>query len=186
MNRHTVKTRTVAVAFGVFVAWGAFVTILHGAAPEAGRATVAFDGKPAPAASASASGFSVVAGADGPQLALFGGKLLLALRRGEQADVRVPLTGVPGTFTLTAEAELVSGAEAAVELALDGAEPRRATLGRKTVRLTVTGRANGKPTAVRLRTVCRGARAVVRWDAIRMAAGPDAKDVRVAPAAVRV
>jgi len=159
------KIRTVTAVLGVLAVLGALAPVLHGAAPKVGRATVAFNGKPAPAASASASGFSVVAGADGPQLALFGGGLLLALRQGEQVDIRIPLTGVPGEFTLAAEATLVSGAGADVELALDGAQPCRAALAGKTVRLTVTGGVNGKPTTARLRTVCRGGRVAVRWNA---------------------
>jgi hypothetical protein len=115
------KIRTVTAVFGVLVAWAALAPVVYGAAPKVGRATIAFNGKPAPTASASASGFSVVAGADGPQLALFGGGLVLALRRGEQVDIRIPMTAVPDEFTLAAEATLVSGAGADVELALDGA-----------------------------------------------------------------
>ena len=160
------KIRTVTAVLGVVLAWGALAPVLHAAAPKAGRATIAFNGKPAPPASASASGFSVVAGAGGPQLALYGGELLLALRQGERVDIRIPLTAVPGEFTLEAEATLVSGSDAEVQLALDGAQPCRAALDGKTVRLTVTGGANGKPTTARLRTVCRGPRAVVRWDAL--------------------
>ncbi len=153
---------------------------LHAAAPEVGQASIKFGSHPAPAASASACGFSVVADVDGPQLALFAKKLLASLQQGEQVEVTVPLKGLSGTFTLSAEVTLVSGSEAAVELAIDGAEPRRAVLNQQTIRLEVTGAANLKQTAVHLRTVSQAAQASVQWDAIRL----DSHDVPVVPATV--
>jgi len=104
LRSRTLKGRTVTAVLGVLVAWSALAPVLQGAAPKAGRATITFNGKPAPPASASASGFSVVAGAGGPQLALYGGELLLALRQGERVDIRISLTAVPGSNRVIATA----------------------------------------------------------------------------------
>jgi len=150
----------------------------------AGPAQIVLDGVPAPVAAASPSGFSVVAAPEGPQLALFGGSVLAGVQQGEQVDIGIPLTAVPGEFTLAAEVTLVSGSGAEVELALDGTEPCRAALDGKAVRLTVTANANGTPATARLRTVCRGARAAVQWDALQVIAGADANALPVAPTVV--
>jgi hypothetical protein len=96
------------------------------AAAEAARfgpAEITLGGQAAPA-SATVCGFAVVAREAGPQVALVGPAAFVAcVRQGEEAAVAVPIQGVIGPFTISAEATVLTGQKAAVELVIDVQAP---------------------------------------------------------------
>ncbi len=141
---------------------------------ECGPATVYFDGKPAPPPSASVCGFSVIAADTGPQLALIGDKaLLLSVRGSEAVCVSIPVRHTGGAIRAEVQAQLVSGSAAQVSLSAEGrAGPAMKFALRKAgehQRLAIEMAGAGE-CAIKLETVANGGEALVRWEALRIAA----------------
>jgi len=139
-------------------------------APTFGPARIVLGGEPAPPASASVCGFALVAHDEGPQVALEARPPAAVVSvQGEEAVVAViPLEGLAGPFTVSAEAALVHGDGAEVSLGVGQAGPPR-TLGRgEAVRLEASGQGGAEGAAVRLATRARGGEAAVRWRRLRL------------------
>ena len=96
-------------------------------APFFGKVAVSLCGAPAPPASAAACGFSLVAGELGPQLALMeaAGAFTVSVESGEEVCLTIPAKNLVEPVKIIAEATVLSGTEAEVELSLGGERIRR-------------------------------------------------------------
>jgi len=155
------------------------------APPKFGQAEISLNGKPAPPASSSVCGFTLVARPEGPQIALTKQppSLLASLHPGEQAAVAVPIRGVAGPFSVTARAALFPPQEAEVSLSLDGAGRRRAALGGAVVQLEVVEPPGTQGLVVRLLVSVAGKEAAVCLRGIRLGLGDRWLDIPVSPGA---
>ncbi|NQT11346.1 MAG: NPCBM/NEW2 domain-containing protein, partial [Planctomycetes bacterium] len=98
-------------------------------APFFGKVAVSLCGVPAPPASPAACGFSLVAAESGPQLALLepARAFTVSVESGEEVRLTIPAKNLVEPVKIIAEATVVAGAEAEVELSL-GAETIRRTV----------------------------------------------------------
>ena len=177
------------------------VEILAAGHPGFGTPEIRLDGRPAPSPTAPVCGLSFVVGDKGPQVAVFGAGaasaggpagagLVASVRPGEEVTVTVPLHAVQGEFTLRADAGMVDGAAAAVDLSLTGGPATSQTLTRAApcAALQIEGRASSADTTVVLRTRVSGSGqpagagdAAVRWSGLRLEAGGRALPLRLSP-----
>ncbi len=153
------------------------------AAPQFGQAVITLNELPAPPASLSVCGFSLVAAGDGPQLAVTASPatLLADLRRGEVVQVEVPVERTAGAFEVWAEAELVAGQQAEVWLSLGEGPRQRAVLSAEHGRVRLGGKADGPATTLRLSSRTGAAEAAVRWSAIRLTCNDRTIEVAIVP-----
>ena len=156
------------------------------ATPRFAPAEVTLGGRPAPAASSSASGFSLLARGEGPQVALMGPEatLIASVRRREVIDVAVAAQGIAGPFTVTARATVFDGGSVEVCLSLDGANQHRTVLHDAAVRLEVSGQRGAGDFVVHLTTTARAGEAAVRFSDLRLSTGGRTFAIAVSPRAV--
>ena len=146
----TVRIRTILGATAILLA--SLGGRSHAAAIDVGPASVILCGKPAPLRSSSVCGFSVIAGGEGPQVAVTGRSAFVAsVRTGEEICVVIPLSSLEGACTVTAEALPVEGQAEVILWLAEGAESK-AILGRGPVRLEAMGAEHTPHIAVRLIT----------------------------------
>jgi hypothetical protein len=126
-----VKTRwlriVVLTSYNSFQTCGlAEVEILAAGRPGFGEARITLGQSPAPPPSSDICGLSFVAGESGPQVAVIerlGMALVAARMEAESAEpvaIEVPLEGVTGPATVTADAQLIEGKGATVTLSTAG------------------------------------------------------------------
>jgi hypothetical protein len=153
------------------------------AGPQFGPAQISFGGQPAPAPSSSVAGFWLVAGADGPQVALMpsAGRAVTALRRGETIEVMVAAAELRGPCKLSACVTVVQGERAEVTLSLGDAATSRTIASGETTRLEIAGNAVGQ-TPLRLKATTSAAQAGVRWDGVSLSVNGPTSLVLLAPA----
>lgn len=91
------------------------------AAVRFGPAAVWLDGRAAPRASLAVCGFSLIAGEEGPQVAVTGhpSRLVVSLFAGETVEISVPVQATGGA-TIAVDVELIEGEHVKVALADDG------------------------------------------------------------------
>ena len=146
-------------------------------------AAVILGGEAAPA-SAAVCGFAVVARESGPQVALLGPTAFIAcVRQGEEAAVAVPVQGVAGPFTISAEATVLAGRKPSVELTAGTQTTERALSCGESARLALQGNATGQGCVVRLRTRGDAGEAAVRWRGLRLTAGSESIEIPISVAA---
>ncbi|MBM3498834.1 MAG: hypothetical protein FJX74_09195 [Armatimonadetes bacterium] len=102
------------------------VEVLAGGRPGFGEARITLIESPAPPPCSDVGGLSLIAGENGPQVAVIErlGMALVAARTGpeyaEPVTIQVPLSGVTGPATVRAQARLLAGSGATVTLATEG------------------------------------------------------------------
>lgn len=138
------------------------------AAPQFGQAVVTFGERAAPAASLPASGFSLIAAEDGPQLAVTAHPttLLADVRPGEAIQVDVSIEQISGPFEISADVRLVEGSEAEVCTSASGVPRCHAILLKGRSLLQLAGEAGEQGARVQLLTRAVAEGAAVRWSAI--------------------
>lgn len=151
--------------------------------PPFGQAAITLNGLPAPAATRPAGGFSLVAAQQGPQLAVTTSPttLLAATGQGDVIQIDVPIRHLTGPLEISANVELVDGAQATVCLAAGGETIRRVVSpqGRASLRLALPA---GVPaTQLRLSMRAAAAPAAVRWSAISLQHAGRNIDVPIVP-----
>jgi len=153
------------------------------AAPTFGQATVTLNGEPAPPASLSSAGFSVVADGAKPQVALLArpAAFVASVRQGEEVVLAVPVQGAAERIAVATEAVLFSGQEAEVELMVGAQTTRRTLRGEATERLEAAAEAASQPVLIRLKTAGRQGEAAVRWSGIRLTVGNQTLDLPLPP-----
>ncbi len=137
----------------------------------------------APPPSLASSGFFLIAGDTGPQLAITKQPPMLyaAVRAGEEVRVAIPLTSVTRPATAGAQVQLLSGEQAEVRILVDG-EATHLTLtgGARPIQATA---ATGADRAVAtLVTRGTGGEALVRWSGLRLTVGSRSSALPVAAA----
>ena len=122
------------------------------AAPDAGPAAVTLGGAPAPPPSLPACGFTLLAGAEGPQAALMEPPAMLALcvRAGETIDVAFPIEASGTELAVSVETAGAEGAALEVVLTLDEKSERATLRGEEPVRLRAASSLSGGTHAARL------------------------------------
>lgn len=138
------------------------------ATPGVGQVNVTLCGATAPPPSASVCGFSVIGGATGPQIALQGKSgFLVSLERGEEVCVKLPVTGIEGPCTVTAEILPVKG-EAEVILAAEDGNEQKVDLKQSAVELKLLAQGGASQYTVRLITRGKSAGAAAQWRRISL------------------
>jgi len=163
--------------------------------PEFGPAEVQICGRPAPPASGSVCGFSVVADKLGPQIAFTRRptSCLTALRAGEEVEIAAAIRGVSGPCTIAVEASADASCEADVSVAIcpvmDGYPMEPAW---QTVRLAGQGdaelvrcdtEASGGEALFLFRVKADSPEAAVRLSGVRLSCGSQSWEVPLAPPA---
>ena len=138
--------------------------------PLLGRPELLLNGRPAPAASSSVCGFSLIAHDSGPQVAMLGRRdgFTVCLRAGEKVAAATPVRTGARTFTAMAEVVLRSGKEAEVVLSVDGGDTCRKTLRHGTLQLSAAGSARDDRPTIRVETRSPAGAAAVRWAGVRV------------------
>jgi hypothetical protein len=126
--------------------------------------------------SSEATGFTLIAKGAGPQVAVLAtaGALVACVRQDETAEVRVPLAGRSGTFSVSARVDLLEGETAHVELSIDGKSCGGTLRAGQEILLSLEVVAADSQSQVCL--IARGdaAEAAVRWRELRIEEGADA------------
>ena len=141
--------------------------------PALGTIAAFFNDRPAPLASADVCGFSLIANQSGPQVAVMepAGMLAVSLRRGETVRFAVPVKATAEPMRFTAEACVLQGAQAEVELSLGGKlASRRIQQGGK-VELEIGPLAIGSETEITLTARGTDKETGVRWQRLRCTVG---------------
>ena len=143
---------------------------LAAAAPEFGPCRITFGGKPAPPPSASVCGFSLVAAAHGPQVAVMApaGRLLAAAGQGETVEVAIAVRGLTGPFGVKARATIAQGDQAEATLSVGQPGKTQPAAVRGTVQLEATGQATGQEVVVRLIAAATAGAAAVEWHDLQL------------------
>lgn len=151
------------------------------AAAEFGQAEVALSGKPAPPPSSSACGFSLLAGGDGPQVALMEPRCMFiaSVRPGEAVSVAIPIRGVQGSFSVTARAMVCCGEHVEASLSLDGGSTHREVLRDGQVLLKASRQQGPQDVIVHLKASARSGESAVRFSEIRLVTGDRSIEVPV-------
>jgi len=172
------------VLFASAVAWLP-LGVVAAAAPEFGQAEIGLCGRPAPPASNSSCGFSLITQGAGPQVALMNHPpaLVASLRQGEEVVAAVTVRGIAAPVSIAAEATLLEGKQVEVGLALDEEPPSRQLLQGGTMRLEVVRKAPKPGAMLRLTIAATDGDAAVRWSGIRLTTASQSYDVPIAPAA---
>jgi len=153
------------------------------AAPEFGPVRLTLCGEPAPPASSTHCGFSLVARSEGPQVALMSPlrRLVVSARENEQVEVAIEIRGLAGQFTLRAKATVVGGDRAEVGLSAGQPATVREVAPGETVQLDASGHAATQPVTICLRTAAQGHEAAVRWEEVYLVAGGVSSEVPLRP-----
>jgi hypothetical protein len=153
--------------------WVEACLILDPRVPFFGNSSIAFAGEPAPAASAAAGGFSLIARAAGPQVAVMetAGVLTVGIDGGEEVRWAVPVRNLAEPVRIMADVCVVGAGHGELELSLGGnriaatlAPGDRAVLETEPVRVG----ANAQIVAT---TRGRDGSTGVRWSNLRYAVG---------------
>jgi len=150
-------------------------------------ARMLFDGRPAPPATDSVAGFTVVARDDGgPQVALMpqAGTFVVSVREGQKVDMELPVRGLRGTAEFRADVCLLHGKAAEVTLEAGGQRSQLRLSADRSSALHVRIDTASAESAVRLTTSGTDGPAAVRWRrlSVQTATGRMALPVSVTPA----
>jgi len=165
------------------VVWWSATGALQAATLEFGQAQISLCGRPAPPASNSSCGFSLLAQGSGPQVALMDHPpaLVASLRQGDEVVVAVTIRGIAAPVSIAAEAALLEGKQIEVSISLDEEPLSRQLLQGGAVRLEVVRKAPKPSATVRLTVTATDRDAAVRWSGIRLTTAAGAYDVPIAP-----
>ena len=154
------------------------------AGPGFGAAEITSSGRPGGPASSSVCGFAVVAGGDGPQVALTKrpAVFLAAVRGDEHVSVSVPCRGAKGLVSVTVEVCLISGGEADVELSVGERRAGEKLQPGRSVKLKVDCPAGAAAPVIRATTRAHGQDAGVRWRGLQVQTPGGRFDVPAWPA----
>lgn len=143
--------------------------------PFFGGSAISLGGEPAPAAAPAAGGFSLIARATGPQLAIMetARTWTVSVARGEEVRLTVPLKNVTAPLRVMADVRIVGAAPAEVELSLAGKRASRTAQGGEAVVLTSESVPAGSPAELVMTTRGVDAETGVRWSNLRYAAGDE-------------
>ncbi len=139
--------------------------------PSFGAVTTSFAGQPAPALSADAAGFSLLAAEAGPQVAVMESARMCTVGLRPEEDVRfvIPVQNVSQPLRVVADIALVYGEAAEVELSIgDKRVTRRVNKG-DSITLETESSSADKATTITLTTRGTAGEAGVRWQQLRCA-----------------
>ncbi|MCC6417157.1 MAG: PD40 domain-containing protein, partial [Gemmataceae bacterium] len=159
-------------------------TQADGKAPVFGQAQILLDNQPAPPASLAVTGFALAARTTGPQVALMQrpGALLFGLGGAEEAAITIPVRGLEGAFTVTAQATVLGEGKAEATLTVDGSTTRKTLDAATGARIEIAGVATLRGNLIRLGVRSQAGTPAVRWRDIRLAQGGRSWDIAVKPA----
>jgi hypothetical protein len=140
-------------------------------------------GAPAPAASSSASGFRLIAGPTGPQIALMepARTVVMALHKGEEAAIAIPVRGVEGDATVAVEVTMSGGEQAEVCVSLDDAKTTQTVRRDAPAVLKVSGKLAAGSKII-LKGTAGAGEAGLRWRKLILNVGGVSHDVPLAAA----
>ncbi len=149
-------------------------------APEFRPAEVSFGGQPAPAASDSVCGLSVIAGESGPQVALTSqpATMLVCVGRGESVAVSIPVQYVGETIRVEATAALAGAGAVTVALAVGESSCQR-DLSEGTSRLELSAEVKASPAVIRLTAVGGESESAVCFSNVRLCMADQSWDVPI-------
>jgi len=158
--------------------WANARVALDPSALHVGEATVTLAGRPAPEASASSCGFSLIAHDAGPQVAVLGDTGFVAAMTGsEDAAVSVPVRNLRGAVRVCAEVALVHGGEAEACLSVGANSASRSLSQGTPLRLEFALEEEIPESIVHLETRGLGNAAAVRWRDVRLMTAERAFDL---------
>ena len=175
---HIRGSKVLSLALAAF--WAAW---LHAPACAAvghfGPIRVAIGGQQDCAASASLGGLSLVAPGEGAQLAVMEptATMVVSVAPGQKVEVTVPVSSLEGPCELSAEADLVQGTTAQVDIWVGAALSRHTLLAGETAQLTSAGHLSASVPAIRLATAGLDQAIAVRLRRLRVAAGEHRLDI---------
>ncbi|MGA2617572.1 MAG: hypothetical protein ABSF26_08190 [Thermoguttaceae bacterium] len=128
-----------------------------------------------------ACGFTLLADAQGPQVAVMqpAGAIAVCARAGENVDVSVPITNAAGRFAVSARVELLSGGAAQVGLALDGQTPLAVLKADQALAVKVEGQQANGASMLHIRTIVESGEVVVRWRDVKVTAAGVSRPVAI-------
>ncbi len=153
--------------------------------PQVAPAEVVLCGKPAPPPSSSSCGFVLIAGSDGPQVAVMppAQMAVVSIQPNERVDIAVPIRGAEGLVAVSVTVTVLSGGDAAAERTVNGqAQQLKVSVG-QIRHLEVPVDANNGDLVVRLRTTAGSGNTAVRWQELRVTAGPSSVAIPMVPSA---
>ena len=160
---------------GVLLAVGTLASAAEPQPAKAGLACIAVSsaGQPVKNRSWTACGFTLLADAQGPQVAVMKppGTIAVCARAGESVEVSLPLTNVAGPLSVSASVDLLSGGTATVGLSLDEQTPLRMVQPNQALTLTVERRKSNGASTLHMRTIAGSGEVVVRWRDLHVVAG---------------
>ena len=158
--------------------WAEASLVCNGQIPRTGACAVMLAGE-VTAASATSCGFSLVAKAAGPQVAVLepARELVVAVDRGEEVRIALPVKCAGESLHLAVDASLTDGAEADVELSLAGQRVCRGLRSRDTVALGLDMSQAGGEAELVLTVRGTGPSSAVRWSRLRYTAGDRSGDL---------
>ena len=122
-------------------------------------------GQPVKNRSWTASGFTLLADPQGPQVAVMqpAGMIAVCARAGENVEVSLPITNVAGPLSVSASVDLLSAGAAKVSLSLDEQTPLHRVKADQALALKVEEQKSNGVSTLRMKTVAESGEVVVRW-----------------------
>jgi len=174
-----------SVLLGLLVFQAAWVGAAeqNGNAPSFGTPEVSLCGTPAPSPSSAVCGFSLIAGAQGPQIGILGNDAFaVCVRKGEEVAVEIPVANLTVGVKVRAEVALIDGHSAQAGLSFD-AQPKPQPIALcKPLVLKTTVEPDLKEGRLRLCILGGAGESVVRWRTIRLVQGQDVRPIPAMPA----
>jgi len=135
-----------------------------------GLLEVACNSQPVRNRSSTACGFTLLADAAGPQVALMepSGTIAVCARPGENVELRLPITVVAGPLSISANVDLLAGDTAQVGLFLDEQSPPQLVKADQALTLKIERQKFSGNAILHIRTVAASGEVVARWRDLRV------------------